>query len=73
MSSYTTTTDDQWEQKFMITFQDRSFRRVHTKFLEAAARDRRTGEIIALDPTGKLQKVTKIEVITPVSMTCKRE
>jgi hypothetical protein len=49
----------------MITFQDRSFRTVHAKFLEAAARDRRTSEIIALDSTGKLQKVAKIDVNPP--------
>jgi hypothetical protein len=64
-TTYDNITDDQWDPKFMITFQDRSFRRVHSKFLEAAARDRRTGEIIALDSNGKLQKVTKIDVIPP--------
>ena len=63
--SNNTTGDDQWDPIFMITFQDRSIRMVHAKFLEAAAKDRRTGEIIALDSKGKLRKVTKIDVIPP--------
>ena len=63
--SNNTTGDDQCDPIFMLTFEDRSFRRVHAKFLLAAARDRRTGEIIPLDGNGKLQRVTKIDFIPP--------
>ena len=65
MSTTNNNSGERWDPLFVLTFQDGSFRRVHSEFLESAARDRRTGEIIALDSNNKLQWVAKIRVIPP--------
>jgi hypothetical protein len=35
--------NDQWDERFLLEFEDGSIRKVHAKFIEATSRDKRTG------------------------------
>ena len=63
MSNSNNSTGDQWDPRFILQFEDGTARRVHAKFIEAATRDKRTGDMYALDSKSQLKRVTNIRVI----------
>ena len=58
-------TDDQWDPRFILEFEDGTICRVHAKFIEAATHDKRTGDMYALDSNSQLKRVTNVRVIPP--------
>ena len=57
--------NDQWDERFLLEFEGGSIRKVHAKFIEATSRDKRTGDMIALDSKSQLKRVMNIRVIPP--------
>jgi hypothetical protein len=62
-NNYSSSNGDQWDPRFILTFEDSTARRVHAKFIEAASHDKRTGDMYALDSKSQLKRVTNIRVI----------